>query len=47
MNVLNDNFFAKRSVMKDLLELRDEIDRIDRQITRLYQERMGITAEVA
>lgn len=33
--------------MRDLLELRDEIDEIDRQIVDLYQKRMGIAAEVA
>lgn len=33
--------------MKDLLQLRDEIDVIDRQIRELYQRRMEITAEVA
>lgn len=33
--------------MKDLLELRQEIDEIDSQIVALYQRRMGITAGVA
>lgn len=33
--------------MKDLLELREEIDRIDREIVALYQERMKIAAQVA
>ena len=33
--------------MKDLLELREEIDRIDRQIVALYQERMEVAARVA
>lgn len=33
--------------MRDLLELRDEIDEIDQQIVDLYQRRMGIAAEVA
>lgn len=33
--------------MKDLLELRDEIDRIDKQIVALYEERMGISEQVA
>ncbi|MFR4352177.1 MAG: prephenate dehydratase [Roseburia sp.] len=33
--------------MKDLLELRGEIDVIDRQIVELYQKRMGIAAQVA
>lgn len=33
--------------MKDLLEIRKEIDVIDREIVRLYEERMGLTQEVA
>ena len=33
--------------MKDLLELRDEIDVIDKQIVDLYQQRMEIAAQVA
>lgn len=33
--------------MKDLLELRDEIDGIDREIVRLYQERLLISKQVA
>ncbi len=33
--------------MKDLLELRDEIDKIDSEIVRLYQERMEIAEGVA
>lgn len=33
--------------MRDLLELRDEIDVIDRQIVDLYQQRMEIAAQVA
>lgn len=33
--------------MRDLLELRDEIDEIDQQMVTLYQKRMGIAAEVA
>lgn len=33
--------------MKDLLELRDEIDVIDKQIVDLYQERMKIATQVA
>ena len=33
--------------MKNLLELRDEIDVIDRQIVALYQKRMQISGEVA
>ena len=33
--------------MKDLLELRDEIDVIDKQIVELYQERMKIATQVA
>ena len=31
--------------MKDLKELRDQIDVIDRQIVDLYQERMEIAAQ--
>ncbi len=33
--------------MRDLLELRDEIDEIDRQVVRLFEDRMKISAEVA
>lgn len=33
--------------MKDLLELREEIDEIDQKIVELYQQRMGIAQEVA
>lgn len=33
--------------MRDLKELREQIDRIDNQIVALYQERMEIAAEVA
>lgn len=33
--------------MKDLLELRDKIDEIDRKIVDLYQRRMQIVAEIA
>ena len=33
--------------MKNLLELRDEIDVIDKQIVALYQQRMQIAGEVA
>lgn len=33
--------------MKDLLELRDEIDKIDKQIVSLYEQRMEIAAGVA
>ncbi|MBE5890588.1 MAG: prephenate dehydratase [Lachnospiraceae bacterium] len=33
--------------MKDLLELREEIDRIDNQIVSLYEERMKISEQVA
>lgn len=33
--------------MKDLKELRNQIDQIDRQIVELYQKRMEIAAEVA
>ncbi len=33
--------------MRDLLELRDEIDEIDEQIVKLYEKRMKIAEEVA
>ncbi len=33
--------------MKDLLLLRDEIDKVDSEITALYQKRMQLSAEVA
>lgn len=33
--------------MKDLLELRDEIDRIDNRIVELYEERMKVSEQVA
>ncbi len=33
--------------MRDLLELRDQIDEIDREIVRLFEERMDISREVA
>ena len=33
--------------MKDLKELREQIDKIDKEIVSLYQERMEIAAEVA
>ena len=33
--------------MKDLLELRDEIDEIDGQIVELFEKRMAISEEVA
>ena len=33
--------------MRDLLELRDEIDRIDSEIVALYEKRMQISQEVA
>ncbi len=33
--------------MKDLMELRDEIDRIDNRIVELYEERMKVSEEVA
>ncbi len=33
--------------MKDLLELRDEIDVIDNQIVELYEKRMKISEQVA
>ena len=34
-------------IMRDLLELRDEIDQIDSQIVDLYERRMAISEEVA
>lgn len=33
--------------MKDLTDIREEIDRIDRQMVALYEARMGLAAEVA
>lgn len=33
--------------MRDLLELRDEIDVIDKEIVSLYQKRMEIAGQVA
>ena len=33
--------------MTDLLELRDQIDEIDREIVRLFEERMDICKQVA
>ena len=33
--------------MKDLLELREEIDEIDNQIVELYEKRMQISEQVA
>ncbi len=33
--------------MKDLLEIRDEIDKIDKQMVALFEERMTLTQEVA
>ena len=33
--------------MKDLLETREEIDRIDGQMIELYEKRMECTAQVA
>jgi len=33
--------------MKDLLQIREEIDRVDSEITALYQKRMQLTGEVA
>ena len=33
--------------MKDLSEIRCDIDAIDRQIVSLYEQRMGLAAEVA
>ena len=33
--------------MKDLLEIREKIDRIDGQMIELYEKRMECTAQVA
>ena len=33
--------------MTDLLELREQIDRIDREMVRLFEERMDICRQVA
>ena len=33
--------------MKDLIELRQEIDEIDQQMVKLFEKRMGVSAEVA
>ena len=33
--------------MRDLLEIRDEIDGIDREIVELYEKRMQLAADVA
>ena len=33
--------------MTDLLELRDQIDKIDREIVRLFEDRMEICRQVA
>ncbi|MCI8814760.1 MAG: bifunctional chorismate mutase/prephenate dehydratase, partial [Lachnospiraceae bacterium] len=33
--------------MADLLELRDKIDEIDRQIIQLFEERMDVSRQVA
>ena len=33
--------------MKDLIEIREEIDDIDSQIIKLYEKRMELTTEVA
>lgn len=35
------------NIMKDLLELRDEIDKIDREMVSLFERRMEICADVA
>ena len=31
--------------MKDLIELRQEIDEIDQQMVKLFEKRMGVSAE--
>ena len=33
--------------MEDLSKLRQDIDRIDRQIVELFEERMGVSHQVA
>ena len=33
--------------MEDLSKLRQDIDRIDRQIVELFEERMGVSRQVA
>ena len=33
--------------MKDLLDIRKDIDKIDEQIVNLYKERMKLTSDVA
>ena len=33
--------------MKDLLDIRKDIDKIDEQIVKLYEERMKLTSDVA
>lgn len=33
--------------MRDLADIRDEIDQIDRQLVRLYEDRIKLTAQVA
>ena len=33
--------------MRDLLEIRDEIDAVDKQLVELYKKRMGLTERVA
>ena len=33
--------------MRDLLELRNEIDKIDSQIVKLFEDRMELSGEVA
>ena len=33
--------------MRDLLEIRDEIDELDSEIVRLYEKRMQLTSDVA
>ena len=33
--------------MKDLLELREEIDRIDKQMVELFEKRMQVCGQVA
>lgn len=37
----------KERYMKDLLDIRKDIDKIDEQIVKLYEERMKLTSDVA
>ena len=37
----------KERYMKDLLDIRKDIDKIDEQIVKLYEERVKLTSDVA